>query len=73
LYWLIDWDLKGIDAAKRRRFYRQLNRLLDKHKGMAWRSSQSVLVVKDKRLAIEIHRLCLKYGKANLYRCERLS
>jgi len=70
---LIDWDLRCSSPTARRRFYRHLSKLIEENRGVVWWSSQSVLVVRDERLAIEIYRLALAYGKANLYRCMKMS
>jgi len=62
-FYIIDYDLY---VSTRRGFYRKLSKIVEKPS----RSSQSVLIVKNLKLAEEIYKLACQYGQATVYRAK---
>jgi len=67
-YWLVDWD---IPRERRFMFYYYLRKLKRRYNIIM--SSASVLVTRERSIAEKVYRLATKYGKANLYRAEKIA
>jgi len=68
--WIVDYDLRM--ANSRRQFYREAKRLMRELGLMGSLSTYSVVVVNDEELARAVHALASKYGRAHLYKAERI-
>jgi len=55
LFWLVGWDLSGVDPADRRRFYRELRQLLTGAHPNTRKPLYSLLETSDSRLAHSIY------------------
>ena len=71
-YWVVDYDIPVEPHAKRRAFYRALHRILREHEITADRSTQSVWIMDDQKIAEEIHSLALNYGRSHFYSATRV-
>ena len=61
---IVDWD---IPEKKRRMFYYYLNKIKVKREIMGSMSSMSVMIVKDRDLALEVFNLACNYGRSSIY------
>jgi len=69
--WIVDYDLRM--ANSRRQFYREVKRLMRKLNLSGSLSTFSVVVVQDEELARAIYALASRYGRAHLYKAERVA
>jgi hypothetical protein len=69
--WIVDYDLP-INSS-RRQFYREIKRLMRELNLTGNLSTLSVVTVEDEELARRIFDLASKYGRAHLYRAERIA
>jgi len=65
-YYLVDYDIPVEPHAKRRAFYRALQRLLREHELVADRSTQSVWILDRREIAEQIHNLAQRYSQQPL-------
>ena len=72
-YYVVDYDIPVEPHAKRRAFYRALQRLLQERELVADRSTQSVWIVDRREIAEQIHNLAQRYGRSNLYEARMVS
>lgn len=68
--WIVDYDLSMSNS--RRQFYREVKGLMRELGLMGSLSTYSVVVVKDEELARAVYALASRYGKAHLYKGERI-
>lgn len=68
--WIVDYDLSMSNS--RRQFYREVKRLMHERELMGRLSTYSVVVVNDEGLARAVYALASRYGKAHLYKGERI-
>jgi len=68
--WIVDYDL--FMSNSRRQFYREVKRLMRELNLVGSLSTFSVVIVKDEELARRVFDLASKYGRAHLYRAERI-
>jgi len=66
---IVDYD---IPVERRGAFYKALERLR-KRLGIHKWSTMSVLITEDYHLAIQVYRLANRYGRANLWRAEKIA
>jgi pSer/pThr/pTyr-binding forkhead associated (FHA) protein len=65
---VVDYDVPVEPRSKRMAFYRGLWKILKENKIMTGgRSTQSVWILDDAKIARHIHDLALKYGQSHLY------
>jgi len=69
--WIVDYDLQ-INSS-RRQFYREIKRLMRELNLAGNLSTFSVVTVEDEELARRVFDLASKYGRAHLYRAERIA
>jgi len=69
--WIVDYDLQ-INSS-RRQFYREIKRLMRELNLTGNLSTFSVVTVEDEELARRVFDLASKYGRAHLYRAERIA
>jgi len=69
--WIVDYDLP-INSS-RRQFYREIKRLMRELNLAGNLSTFSVVTVEDEELARRVFDLASKYGRAHLYRAERIA
>jgi hypothetical protein len=66
--WVVDYDIPVDPKAKRMAFYRGLWKILEEHEIVTGRrSTQSVWIIDDEKIARHIYEHAVKYGHANLY------
>lgn len=61
---IVDWD---IPEKKRRMFYYYLNKIKVRREIVGSMSSMSVMIVRDKDLALEVFSLASEYGRSSVY------
>jgi len=66
--WIVDYDINTGNPAKRRQFYRRLQKIIGKPE----RSTLSVLVFSTFEKAYEVFLLAQQYGKARIYEVTRV-
>jgi len=69
--WIVDYDLPIHNS--RRQFYREIKRLMRELNLTGNLSTFSVVTVEDEELARRVFDLASKYGRAHLYRAERIA
>ena len=67
--YIVDYD---IPVERRGAFYKALERLR-KRLGISSWSTQSVLITDNYSLAVQVYRLATRYGRANLWRAEKIA
>ena len=72
-YWIVDYDIPTEPKARRMRFYRSLWRLLRDVGFEADRSTQSVWILDNRKIAESIHALAVRYGQSNLYAARKIT
>jgi hypothetical protein len=66
--WVVDYDIPVEPRAKRMAFYRGLWAILKENSIMSsGRSTQSVWIIDDEKIARRIHDHALRYGDSHLY------
>jgi hypothetical protein len=66
--WVVDYDIPVEPKAKRMSFYRGLWAILEDNKIIrSGRSTQSVWIIDDEKIARRIHDLALRFGHSHLY------
>lgn len=66
--WVVDYDIPVEPRAKRMAFYRGLWAILEENSIVSsGRSTQSVWIIDDEKIARRIHDHALRYGYSHLY------
>ena len=72
-YYVVDYDIPVDPQAKRRAFYRALHKTLRAYEIEADRSTQSVWIIDNKKIAEAIHSLAASYGTSHLYQATQVN
>jgi len=66
--WVVDYDIPVESKARRMAFYRGLWKILEENRIVrSGKSTQSVWIIDDEKIARQIHDHAVRYGRSHLY------